>query len=61
MSNNSEEEKTSQEMVSYENITGNILYNMTNDYMFCKRIKRFWKVLSVLYYIYHRLIYNHLK
>ena len=48
MSNNSEEEKTSQEMVSYENITGNILYNMTNDYMFRAVLQKNKKVLEGL-------------
>ena len=48
MSNNSNEEKISTELLSYENITGNILYHMTNDYMFravLQKNKKFWKVL----------------
>lgn len=48
MSNNAKEEKTLQEMISYENITGNILYHMTNDYMFRAVLQKNKKVLEGL-------------
>lgn len=49
MSIHSNEEKTLQkENISYENITGNILYNMTNDYMFRAVLQKNKKVLTGL-------------
>ena len=48
MSNNSNEEKISTELLSYENITGNILYHMTNDYMFRAVLQKNKKVLEGL-------------
>lgn len=48
MSNNTKEEMISQELMSYENITGNILYNMTNDYMFRAVLQKNQKVLEGL-------------